>query len=59
MAIILHTKYKTALRYVAEHQETSTSFSDYMLSQNNPASASLIDEDFFIQTSQLDQLIKP
>ena len=52
-------KMQTALRYVAEHQETSTSFSDYMLSQNNPASASLIDEDFFIQTSQLDQLIKP
>ncbi len=51
-------KFQTALRYVAEHQERSTSFSRYMLSQNKSGSVGLIDEDFFIQASQLDDLIR-
>jgi len=51
-------KFQTALRYVAEHLETKVKFSQFMLDQYRSTKDSLIDEDFFAQTSQLDHLIE-
>jgi len=49
-------QFLAALRYVAEHQEGRVSFSSYMLDQQKPSSANLIDEAFFISTYRLDEL---
>jgi thioredoxin-related protein len=51
-------KFQIALRYVAEHKEAKSSFSEYMLSQNETSSTELIDEDFFVKTRQLGHLIR-
>ena len=51
-----HDQFLAALRYVAEHREGKISFSSYMLDQQKPSSANLIDEQFFISTDRLDKL---
>jgi len=51
-------KFQAALQYVAEHQEAKINFGQYMLDQQKPTSANLIDEDFFAQTDRLDALIE-
>jgi len=51
-------KFQLALQYVAEHLEHKISFSEYMLKQDIPATTGLIDEDFFVQASRLNDLIE-
>jgi len=51
-------KFLTALSYVAEHQETRVKFGQFMLDQQQTATAALINEDFFTRTDRLDRLIE-
>ena len=51
-------KFQTALRYVAEHRESSIKFGQFMLEQQNSTTTGLIDEDFFARTTRLDHLIQ-
>lgn len=49
--------FRGALRYVASQGEKKTSFAQYIKSSRPAVSGELIDEDFFIRTTRLDQLV--
>lgn len=49
--------FRSALRYVATHSEKRGSFAQFVKSIRPTVSGSLIDEDFFLKTDRLDQLV--
>jgi len=50
-------QFKTALNFVAEQGEKQGSYTDYVLSRQQATDGKLIDEDFFIRSNRLDELI--
>jgi len=51
-------KFRLALRYVAEKQESKQSFNEFVRANTKAVSGSLLDEDFLLKISDLQSLLK-